>query len=392
MNEHSPHFEKGPEGPHEGPYGGHRGGPHEGPQGGLYGGHHGGPGPQEPGPGPYHSRNRNGVRPGPYRPPPHEEHNEENQHNEIEDSNYNEPRQHEYFDRHNDDNYGNQEDEDHFDEDTFADHEGNSLPGPEEFHYPTGRRNEPADLSDVEHDYVDVGFYGNVELEGGHAAYEFFEGDEEGEQRQGEADFAPPSGPGYDQGPPQEESFQAGPPHQPQFETFQSDQLFDDSQRKGSDDLFLFSEPGSPPVDGFGNEVYYDTVDAGDSRQGGGFFEGFEGSDQNSRGSSDSGSLFGAEDLFQPPKPADPDYDDIDGRQSAENFAEEQAGFGQEQHHGPQRQGGPPGLGRGPPGLGPLLFGPRGPHRGGPPGGGDRFNRDIFSGGQRGPPSIRFGF
>ena len=186
LNEHSPHFEKGPEGPHEGPYGGHRGGPHEGPHGRPYGGHHGGPGPQEPGPGPYHSRNRNGVRPGPYRPPPHEEHNEENQHNEIEDSNYNEPRQHEYFDRHNDDNYGNQEDEDHFDGDTFADHERNSLPGPEEFHYPTGRRNEPADLSDVEHDYVDVGFYGNVELEGGHAAYEFFEGDEEGEQRQEE--------------------------------------------------------------------------------------------------------------------------------------------------------------------------------------------------------------
>merc|ERR550517_144777 len=153
----------------------------------------------------------------------------------------------------------------------------------------------------------------------------------------------------------------------------------------------FFSDPGSPAVDGFGNEVYYDTGDTSDNREGDGFYEGFSSDDQHSRGSNNGGgSLFGAEDLFQPPKPANPDYDDIDGRQSADNFAEEQAGFGQEQ--GPPRQGpprqGPPRQG-GPPGLGPLLFGPRGPHRGPP--GGDRFNRGIFSGGNRGP-SIQFGF
>lgn len=350
---------------------------------------------KRPGPGPYHSRNHGGVRPGPYRPPPpppdHEEHNRQNQHNQIEENNHNEHRQDEYFD-HNNDHYGDHEDE-RYSQDTFADHERDTLPGPEEFHYPTGRRNEPPEHSDVDHDYVDVGFYGNQELEGGHAAYEFFEEDEEGEQRQGEGGYSPsaPSGPGFEERPPQDDAFGGGPSHHQGYESFQSDQLFDDGRRKGSDDLFLFSDPGSPPVDGFGNEVYYDTGDTSNNREGGGFFEGFSSNDQHSRGGNGGGSLFGAEDLFQPPKPENPDYDDIDGRQSAENFAQEEAGFGQEQghprqgspRHGPPRQGGLPG-------LGPLLFGPRGPHRG-PPGGGDRFNGGIFGGGKRGP-SIRFGF
>ena len=298
----------------------------------------------------------------------------------------------------NNDQYGDNE-EDRYGQDTFADHEHDSLPGPEEFHYPTGRRNEPSEQSEADHDYVDVGFYGNQQQEGGHAAYQFFEDNEEGEQRQGEEDYSH-SGPGFEEGynpsghefeerPTQVDSYGSGPSHDQGYESFQSDQLFDDSRRKGSEDLFLFSDPGSPAVDGFGNEVFYDTGDTSDNREGDGFYEGFSSDDdQHSRGSNNGGgSLFGSEDLFQPPKPADPDYDDIDGRQSADNFAEEQAGFGQEQgpprHQGPPRQGGPPG-------LGPLLFGPRGPHRG-PPGGDNRFNRGIFSGGNRGP-SIQFGF
>jgi len=232
---------------------------------------------KRPGPGPYHSRNHGGVRPGPYRPPPpppdHEEHNRQNQHNQIEENNHNEHRQDEYFD-HNNDHYGDHEDE-RYSQDTFADHERDTLPGPEEFHYPTGRRNEASEHSDVDHDYVDVGFYGNQELEGGHAAYEFFEEDEEGEQRQGEGGYSPsaPSGPGFEERPPQDEAFGGGPSHHQGYESFQSDQLFDDGRRKGSEDLFLFSDPGSPPVDGFGNEVFYDTGDT--NRGGDGFYEGF---------------------------------------------------------------------------------------------------------------------
>ena len=345
---------------------------------------------KRPDPGPYHSRNGGGVRPGPYRPPPppphhHQEHSDQSQHNHIEEHNSNEHRQDEYFE-HNNDQYGDNE-EDRYSQDTFADHERESLPGPEEFHYPTGRRNEPSELTDVDQDYVQVGFYGNHELEGGHAAYEFFQEGGEGEHRQDEDVYHGPSGPsGFEEQPaPQDSGFGGGPSHDRGYPSFGSDQLFDDSRRKGSDDLYLFSDPGSPPVDGFGNEVFYDTGDT--NRGGDGFYEGFSSDDQHSRGGNDGGSLFGEEDLFQPPKPENPDYDDIDGRQSAENFAEEQAGFGQEQ--GSPRHGPPPRQG-GPPGLGPLLFGPRGLHRGGP-GGGDRFNRDIFGGGQRGS-SIRFGF
>jgi len=306
------------------------------------------------------------------------------------------------------DSYSDHEDqsdqEEQFGED-YGDHQERF--GGEPGQFGGGRRQESVHEDENGEEYVEVGYYGAGELEGGHAAYEelFQEGEQE---RAGHEEFgASFLAPGQDFGGSYDTSYDANQDfgaQSPDFDTpyesgssagqnfgapfggvsnnggFQEDHLFDGDRRAGAEDHITFSEPGKPQLDGFGNEIH---LNEGQPRDG--FYEGFGSEDTSlSRGGGQgaTGALFGSDDLFQPPSPPNPDYDDFDGREREDAFKD--GGHGG--HGGPGGPGGPP---RGHPHHRqgpPRSHYPRGPQR---PNSG--FNFNIF-GGRKNPPIIKFGF